>query len=147
MNRTTAIGIAFGIGAGLAYGVSSVLIKYSVSSLATPLVGASISLFIGTIGMGFFGGRGFKSSVSGNRKGTVFMLLSGAAAACGIICAFFALDMSPVVVVTPLQSTNPLFALLFSYLFLGRLEKIAPRLIAGSVLVVAGVVLITVGRV
>jgi drug/metabolite transporter (DMT)-like permease len=145
-DRKTIIGILLGIGAGLSYGVSSVLIKYSVGNLATPLVGASVSLFVGTIGLGIFGGRGFRGTAVNNRRGLVFLVLSGAAAACGILCMFFALNMAPVVVVTPLQSTNPMFALLFSYLFLGRLEKITPKLVAGSILVVTGVILITLGR-
>ncbi len=146
MNRNVLIGIALGIGAGLSYGVSSVLIRYSVGNLATPLVGASVSLLIGTIGLSIFGGRGIKNTLSTNRRGFIYLLLSGAAASCGIICMFFALGMAPVVVVTPLQSINPLFALLWSYLFLGRLEKITPKLILGSVLVVAGVILIALGR-
>jgi drug/metabolite transporter (DMT)-like permease len=145
MNRNSVIGIALGIGAGLAYGINSVLIKYSVGSLATPLVGASLALFIGTAMMAFFGSRGIKDAVTDKRKGTMFLLLSGVASAGGVTCIFFALDMAPVVVVTPLQSTNPMFALLFSWLFLGRLEKITAKLVIGSVLVVSGVILITLG--
>ena len=103
------------------------------------------SLFIGTVGLSFFSARGFRNTTRNNRKGVLFLLLSGAASAGGIICMFFALGMGKVVVVTPLQSTNPLFALLFSWLFLGRLEKITPKLIIGSILVVSGVILITFG--
>jgi drug/metabolite transporter (DMT)-like permease len=139
------IGIAFGIGAGLSYGVSSVLIKYGVGSLASPLVGAAVSLLSGTLGLSILGARGVKTDLS-KKKGIIFMLLAGVTAACGVISSFFALSMAPVVLVSPVQSTNPLFALLWSYLFLGRLERITPRLILGSVLVVTGVILITLGR-
>ena len=39
--REAVIGIAFGIGAGMCYGVSSVLIKHGVGGMAPPLVGAA----------------------------------------------------------------------------------------------------------
>ena len=74
------------------------------------------------------------------------MLLSGIASASGIIASFFALNIAPVVVVSPVRSINPLFALLLSYIFISRLEKITVKLIIGCILVVTGVILITVGR-
>ncbi|MFC2069751.1 EamA family transporter [Chloroflexota bacterium] len=145
--RTALIGIAFGLGAGIAYGVCNVLIKYSVGEISTPLVGAAVSLLIGTVCLSVFGMRGIRTDLVKNRKGLVYMLMAGLAASCGIVASFFALSMAPVVVISPLQGTNPLFALLFSWLFLGRLEKITVRIILGTVLIVGGVILITLGRV
>ncbi len=139
------VGIAFGIGAGLCYGVSSVLIKRGVGSMAPPLVGAAVSLLAGMLGLSVLGARSIRTDLD-KKKGIGFMLLAGITAACGVISMFYALSMAPVVVVAPLQSINPLFALLWSYLFLGRLERITPRLVIGSVLVVTGVILITLGR-
>jgi DME family drug/metabolite transporter len=46
------------------------------------------------------------------------------------------------VVVIPLQNTQPLFALLLSALFLRRLERVTPMIIAGAMLMVAGAVLV-----
>ena len=144
--RTLLIGAGFGLSAGIAYGFNSVLVRYGVGEMATPLVGAAISLLTGTVIIGTFGARGVKRSIKETRKGVVFMLLSGLVSACGITSSFFALSIAPVVVVSPLQSTNPLFALLFSWLFLGRLEKITVKLLIGCVFVVIGVILITLGR-
>jgi drug/metabolite transporter (DMT)-like permease len=144
--KTTIIGITFGITAGIAYGVSAVLTGYGVGELSTPLVGAAVSLLTGTIIIGIFGTRGVTRSIKETRKGVVFMLLAGIASGIGTISSFFAYSLAPVVVVSPLQGTNPLFALLFSWLFLGRLEKITVKLIIGCVLVVTGVILITIGR-
>lgn len=144
--RGTIIGRAFGIGAALAYGVSSVLVRHGVSGLASPLVGAAVALLSGTVGLSILGARGLRANLAENRRGIVFLLLSGVAAACGIMSSFFALSMALVVIVSPLQSTSPLFALLWSHLFLGRLERITPRLVLGSIFVVSGVILITLGR-
>jgi len=114
--------------------------------MAPPLVGAAIAMLCGTLGLLVIGGRGVKASLVENRKAVKLLLCAGLAAACGIISSFFALSMAPVVVISPLQSTTPLFTLLWSWLFLGRLERITPRLVLGSVLVVSGIVLVTIGR-
>ncbi|MFC1921237.1 EamA family transporter [Chloroflexota bacterium] len=144
--KSVIIGMVFGLVAGIAYGFNSVLVRYGVGELAPPLVGAAVSLLTGTIVLGIFGIRGVRTSIKENGKGVRFMLLAGLTSACDITASFFALSIAPVVVVSPLQSTNPLFALLFSWLFLGRLEKITPKLILGTVLIVSGVILITLGR-
>lgn len=144
--KDTIVGIAFGIGAGFAYGVSAVFIRQGVETMAPPLVGATIAMLCGTLGMFILGGHGVKASLMENRKSVIILLCAGLAAAGGIISSYFALSMAPVVVVSPIQSTTPLFALLWSWLFLGRLERITPRLVLGSVLVVIGIALITLGR-
>ncbi len=139
-------GRVFGIGAGLSYGVSSVLIRYGVGDMTVPLVGAAIAISSGTLGLFLFGGRGVKVSFVERKKSVLLLLSSGVVSAGGIISSFFALSQAPVTVVSPLQGISPLFALLWSWLFLGRLEKITRRLVIGSVLVVAGIILIVVGR-
>jgi len=145
--RNTLIGIAFGIGAAFAYGVGSVLVKRCINELAPPLVGAAISFLSGTLVLLIITSRDIKAGLPLNRKAVVFMLLSGLGAGLGILSSFFALSLAPVVIVSPIQSTNPLFTLLWSYLFLRRLERITLRLILGSILIVFGVILITIGRV
>ena len=142
--REAIVGIVFGIGAGMCYGVSSVLIKHGMGGMAPPLVGAAVSLLAGMVGLSVLGARSIKTDLD-KRKGIFFMLLAGITAACGVISMFFALSMAPVVVLAPLQSTNKLSALLWTYLFIGRLEKITPRLVIGCILVVSGVILITLG--
>ncbi len=143
--KNTIIGRVFGIGAGLSYGVSSVLIRQGVGDLTVPLVGASIAMLAGTMGLFVIGGRGLKTGVAGRKKSVLLLLASGVVSAGGVTSTYFALSQSPVTVVGPLQATPPLFALLWSWLFLGRLEKITRRLVLGSVLVVAGIILITLG--
>lgn len=145
--RVSITGVTLGLVAGLAYGISTVLIRQGVVDMAPPLVGAVISLFSGTLGMAVLGMRKLdRSYLVQNKKGIVFLLISGVAASLGIMFSFVALSVAPVVIVSPLQSTNPLFTMLFSYFFIGHLEKITPRLLLGSLLLVGGVILIAVGR-
>jgi len=144
--RTTFIGIAFGIIAALAYGLSSVLIKQNLTGSTPPLVGAAISLLSGTLVLLIIRARDLRINLAQNRKGVGYLLISGISASLGILSSYFALSMAPVVTVSPLQSTSPLFVMLWSYLFLRRLERITPRLILGTILVIFGVTLITIGR-
>ncbi len=145
--RNTFIGITFGIVAALAYGLSSVLIKRSLADLAPPLVGAAVALLSGTLVLLVIGARDLRTNLVQNRKGVGFLLLAGISASLGVVSSYFALSLAPVVTVSPLQSTSPFFVMLVSYLFLRRLERITPRLILGSILVVFGAILITIGRV
>ena len=144
--RNGITGRTFGLGAGLAYGISAVLIRRSVGDLAPPLVGAAIAMAAGSLGLFVLGGRGVKSSLVESKKTVALLLASGVASACGVISSFFALSLAPAVVISPLQSTTPLFALLWSWLFLKQMERITLRLVLGSLLVVSGVILITMGK-
>jgi uncharacterized membrane protein len=54
-----------------------------------------------------------------------------------------ALSLGQVSVVTPLAGTAPLFVLLLTYWFLRDLEALTLRLLVGTLLIVAGVVLLT----
>lgn len=145
-SRNAVIGRLFGLGAGVCYGIAAVLIRQGVSDMTVPLVGAAISMVFGSAGLYVVGGRGLKETLHESKKSLGLLLGSGLMASGGIIASFFALSLSPVTVVSPLQSTNPLFALLWSWMFLGGMEKISRRLILGCVLVVAGIVLITLGK-
>ena len=148
VRRDAIIGRAFGIGAALAYGTSAVLVRQGVARLAPPLVGAAVSLLSGTIVLTIIGMRNLGvANLVQNKKPIVFLLISGVVASLGVVSSFFALSMAAVVVVSPLQSTSPLFTLLLAHLFLGHLERITPKLVLGSILVVIGVILVTIGRV
>ena len=75
--RNGITGRTFGLGAGLAYGISAVLIRRSVGDLAPPLVGAAIAMAAGSLGLFVLGGRGVKSSLVESKK-TVAQVLDAA---------------------------------------------------------------------
>jgi uncharacterized membrane protein len=145
--RHTIIGRSSAIGASITYALASVLAKRGLTGLAPPLVGAAVSLLSGTVVTGLCAGGGPWRNLRENRESVMFFLMSGAAAGIGILSAFFALSLAPVVIVSPLVNTSPLFSLLLSHLFLGGLERITLRLLLGAILVILGTALIAVGRV
>jgi drug/metabolite transporter (DMT)-like permease len=59
---------------------------------------------------------------------------------------FYALALGDAVIVTPLANLHPLFVLVLSYFFLGKVEKITKGILVGACAVVAGILLITTGQ-
>ncbi len=146
------LGRACAFGAALAYGGGMVLTRRGVGTLASPLVGATISLVAGTLVMSLITIRGIKASnitrvsLKQNSRAIIFLLISGVAASLGVVASFFALSLTPVVVVSPILNTGLLFTFAWSHFFLAHRERITLKLIAGAILVVAGVILITIGQ-
>jgi len=62
------------------------------------------------------------------------------------LLVLYALAYGPVVVVTPLTATLPLWVVLGSKIFLRDLETITARVIMGAILVVAGGIAIAAAK-
>jgi drug/metabolite transporter (DMT)-like permease len=146
ITRQNIVGVAFGFGAALAYGASNVMVRQGLGEQAPPLVSCAISMGSGALILGLIGLHGFRDALNQSRRSVGIFMLAGTLAGLAIISSFFALSIAPVVIVSPLQSTSPLFALLWSRLLLGHLEKMTMRLVCGTTLVVVGVALIALGR-
>ena len=58
--------------------------------------------------------------------------------------AFYALSFEQVSITTPLLSIEPLFVVIFAYLYLRELERVSPKLLASIAVTVLGVVLVTI---
>jgi len=61
----------------------------------------------------------------------------------GVCLLIVALSLGRISVVTPLSGTAPLFVLLLTSLFLRDVEVLTARILAGTLLIVAGVILLT----
>jgi len=68
---------------------------------------------------------------------------AGVAENAGVCLVIVALSLEQVSVVAPLAGTAPLFVLPLSYIFLRGVEALTGRIVAGALLIVAGVVLLT----
>ena len=140
------IGRTFALLSAIGYGVAAVLTRQGLMDLTSPLAGSAVSLLSGTLAMGIIGGRQLESNLREKKKYLLFFLLAGLASGSGALSSFFALSKVPVVIASPIQNTNPLFALLFARIFLSRLERISFRLVLGNFFIVGGVTLITIGK-
>ena len=72
-----------------------------------------------------------------------YFVAAGVAENAAVFLNVLALGVGTVSVVAPLYGTSPIFVLLLSVFFLRGVERATPRIVAGTVLIVLGVYLIT----
>jgi drug/metabolite transporter, DME family len=87
-----------------------------------------------------------KESLVWNRASLGYFIAGGALESLGVILVFYALTFGPVILVTPVTSTLPLWVALGGKFFLRYVEKITPRVVAGAALVVAGTIAMALAR-
>lgn len=137
-------GYSFSLVAAACYGTTGVLIKMTVPALAPPLAAATIALIFGTLAMSSAGFAGLGDHVRTKTKAAALFGLCGVVSAIGLTSQYFALSMTPVVIISPLVATSPFFTFLGARLFLRTTEKITGQLICAALLVVFGIVLIVI---
>ena len=141
------VGYMASLGAAVCYGSVAVVGRKIVTDFAPPMVATSFSMMFGTAVVAMmFHGRLAADLATAPRKAWLFAILAGCASAWGVSFWYLALNEAPVVLVAPLVGISPLVAIVLTHLFLQRLEKVTWRTLAGALLVVAGVVLVTVGN-
>jgi len=143
IKRSRILGYCFGLGTALCWGVASVLIKHALQ-FGPPFVILSFALLTGILVLSAATGKGFEIGLKTNRKAISLLLIAGVLNGIGLASFYSALAMAPVVVVSPLAATSPLITILCVHLFLQRLERITPQVLAACFLVVAGGVLVAI---
>ena len=129
------------------YGASAPVRKIGLSLLPEPilgaLVGSAVTLVIFSVA-GISPGN-TQTKVRLHRGGIGYFTMGGVALSLGWVCMFTALLAGKVSVVSTIIGTNPLFSLLLSLMLLRSSEKINNRVIAGCLVIVAGVSVVTLG--
>ena len=145
ISRFELLGYLYGLGTGVCYGASTVVMSTAVSDHAPPFVVAAIAMAFGTIMTVPLAGMGIPRAFQASPKGFGMFALAGVTGGAGVLAILFGVKHSEVVVVLPLISVSPLITLFMARIFLRRLEKITITLVMGTLLVVAGTVLVAVG--
>ena len=78
--------------------------------------------------------------------GWQWFLLTGVLAGLGVLSVFGALESGDVSVVGPIIMAQPLIVVILSALFLRDIERLTWKIVAGSVLTVLGIILITISN-
>ena len=149
------LGYLMALGAGAAYGATNVMAKQTIEVYDSPLVITAFSMLIGMIVLSpLVGASAAHSGVL--RTGNLgvlkslfslrFVALAGLSSGVAVIALYFAVQRADVVVVSPIVSSSPLITLFLAHFFLARLERVTPRLVAGTVLAIAGVALVVLGN-
>ena len=143
-SRRSLWGYGCSLGAAVGYGIAAAASRVLVDGHTTPLVASAYSLIFGTAMVALLFHRGAASALmAADPRGWLYMSMSGVASAWGVAFLFYALQEAPVVMIAPISSSYPLVAIVLTHLFLQRLEKVTARTVAGAIMVVAGVAVIT----
>ena len=143
---TKNMGYLLAFAAALTFGGREVLGKHVVTDVAPPLVASALGFLIGACMLRVLSHRDVVLSF--RQVPMRYFGICGLAGVCQGLAAIFvlqALSRAPVTVVSPIYFSFPLVVLVLSHLFLQRLEGITPILVVGTVLSLAGVVIIIVG--
>ncbi|MDP7168365.1 MAG: DMT family transporter [Nitrospinota bacterium] len=146
MRSWSLIGVLYGLAATWILVSRDLVVRYA--SVQTPyktlaiFVMAATSVLVMSVA---WGGFDKKSLASVPRRGLFFFVLVGFFGFLALTSLFLALERGNVVVVTPIVSSQPLFVMLLSRLFLEEMERITPLMILGGVFIALGGGLIGVG--
>ena len=125
------------------FGVVAILRKLGLG-LAGPLFDSAINITAALIASSAFVlASGNLGALRYDRRSFLYFAGGGAFENTGVFLLLFALGLGEVSVVVPLAGTSPLFVLLLAYWFPVGIERLSWRLVAGAVLIVLGVFLLT----
>ena len=120
--------------------------RFSLKSTGHPILFAAI---VGAVSLVTFTGyltlAGAPNRPVWNRRAMRPFLTAAVLENMGFLLFNTALSVGPVVIVTPMVATQPMWVLVFTVVFLRSIEMVTLRTVSGSVAVVAGTVAITLG--
>jgi len=135
--------LAYPFIAASCFGTVQILRKLGLAS-AGPLLGATINVTAALIAMTtFVVASGNLGSLRCSRRSLLYFIGGGIAENGGVFLLLLALGFGDVSVVVPLAGSAPLFVLLLAYLFPSAKAALGWRIVAGVVLIVLGVALLS----
>jgi uncharacterized membrane protein len=135
--------LLFPLLSALAFGAVAILRKLGLGG-AGPLVGFAVNVTTALVAVtAFLVATGHRRRAHCGAQSLGYLVVAGVAENAGVLLNVVALGAGAVTVVTPLVGTMPLFVLALSALFLRDVERLGTRLVAGTLLIVFGVYLIT----
>ncbi|MFC1980224.1 EamA family transporter [Chloroflexota bacterium] len=133
-----------GISVGLCVGISPILVKMGLSGQTSPLVGVFISYTaaIAILSLSLVN-RDRRVAISNMKIGTIgLFILIGLLASTAELMRYTALSMAPASIVSPIFAISPILVLTLSFLFNRKLEVFSAPVIAGTIAVIVGAILI-----
>jgi transporter family protein len=134
--------------ASVFYGLSVFVRKLGLNVLGSPILGAAFtsgtSWLILTVSLVAGGHVNQLSKVT--RQSFIYFLLGGGATCVAWYSLFNALHIGKVSIVTPIATSYSLVTLFFSYVLLRKVERINRRIVAATVLVVGGIILLSLAK-
>ena len=142
------LGYLLAIGGSMAFVTRDAISRHVLGSLALapPFVVSGFALvFGGAILFAFIHRSVFNSVRNLPLRYVGICCLAGLLQGLAVASLFHALSRAPVTIVTPIYASQPIIALILASVFLRQLESVDWLLAAGTVLSVAGVILVILG--
>jgi uncharacterized membrane protein len=141
-----AVALVLPLMSAVCFGVVAVLRKIGLAGMA-PIPGFAVNVTAALIAYTAFLVASRQSALMLCRgESLAYFVMAGVAENAGVFLLLLALSVGTVSVVAPLASVSPIFVLVLSFFFLRGIEMLNRRIIAGTVLIVVGVYLITALR-
>jgi drug/metabolite transporter, DME family len=137
--------LGFPLAAALLFAARDNLVRFAVVQIPSPVVGAAIAATTSLLTMGgmylIFSEK--KPLPPSARIGLSYFVISGFMNFLSYVLSYTALSLERVSIVSPLVNASSLFILPLSMLFLKDVEKLTPRKIGATALMILGVFLIS----
>lgn len=133
------VGVLAAIGAAVTYGIRPLFLKFGLEAADLPLTSAVVGAIAALTYALLFGDRSGLRTIAREPAFGLF-LLSGVLQAVGFLALNVGLSGGIVSTVYPVTASAPLFALLFTAVFLRGRETLDWRIVLGAIAVVAGVI-------
>jgi drug/metabolite transporter, DME family len=125
------------------FGMVSILRKLGLGG-AGPIIGTALNVTTAAVGFAaFMLATGQRTALIVRGRALAYFAAAGLMENAAVFLNIVALGMGTVSVVTPLYGSSPIFVLLLSFFFLRGVERITARVVAGTVLIVLGIYLIS----
>jgi len=127
-------------------GLAAFITKLALNTSNTPISGLAVSFAVGVfVQILIISGLRKFNELPRNWENARLFLFSGIFIAAAFIAYNFALSTGQLSIVFPLIGTQPLFVLFLSMILLKKYEKITKNIILGTVMIVGGAALLTLG--
>ena len=140
------LGFVIIICSSLVYSVAQVLARGLLAGETSSLAASLITLASGSFVLLLATTRNFKRNYDVSKHDFLWIFVAGMLASNGAMLSFLALERAPVTLVSPIIGITPLITLVLAAIFLRELEKLTFRVIFGSIIVVAGVILVVLAK-
>lgn len=134
----------FPVLAAVFYGTSQVLREVGITLVSEPLLASAVTITSSWLTMMLYLSVTYrKHDFTVESRERRFFVAAGLMTTLGVPAIYTALQLGTVLVVMPLQNTTPFWVLLISYVFFRDTEPFTPRVIGGTTIIVAGVILLS----
>jgi DME family drug/metabolite transporter len=135
--------LALPVLSAVCFGAVAILRKVGLSQMGA-ITGSAVNVSAALVAFtAFLVASGYRDGLTCRGRSLAHFIAAGVAENAGVFLNVVALSLGAVSVVAPLYGSAPIFVLLLSHLFLRDVEVLSGRVVAGTVLIVLGVYLIT----